>query len=197
MSSTNLDTRTKILTETWKLLEEQRGQNVHMSHIAKAVGISRQAVYLHFPSRTELIVETVRYVDEVKGLNDQLAQLATLTSATALLDATIEVWGNHIPEIYGLAKTMLQTRDTDEAMAAAWGSSMGCLRDACQAIIGALALEGRLIPHWSEEEATDMLSALLSFSNWEQLTVECSWEQTKYVEWMKVVAKQTFVTDYS
>ena len=193
MSSTNLDTRTKILTETWKLLEEQRGQNVHMSHIAKAVGISRQAVYLHFPSRTELIVETVRYVDEVNGLNDQLAQLATLTSAVELLDETIDVWCNYIPKIYGLAKTMLQTRDTDEAMAAAWDSSMGCLRDGCQAIVGALAHEGLLLPRWSQKEAIDMLGALLSFSNWEQLTVENKWEQTAYVEQMKFLSRQMFV----
>lgn len=193
MSSSKIETRNKILMETWKLLEEQRGQNVHMSHIAKAVGISRQAVYLHFPSRTELIVETVRYVDEVKGLNDQLAKLATLTSAVELLEATIDVWGNYIPEIYGLAKTMLQTRDTDEAMAAAWDNSMGCLRDACQAIIGALAHENCLVTQWTQKAAIEMLWALLSFSSWEQLTIECSWEQTEYIKWMKFVAKQTFV----
>ena len=193
MSSDQLDTRTKILTETWKLMEDQRGQNVHMSDIAKAVGISRQAVYLHFPSRTDLIVATVQYVDEVKGLNERIAQLQTITSAVELLDTTIDVWGNYIPEIYGLCKVMLKARDTDEAMAAGWENSMACLRDACEVIVAALTGEGLLAAGWQSDKAVDMLWALLSVNNWEQLTVECSWPQSEYIAWMKTVSKQIFV----
>ena len=48
MSSENLETREKIMRATWKLLEESGGSGVRMSDIAKAAGISRQAVYLHF-----------------------------------------------------------------------------------------------------------------------------------------------------
>jgi len=72
MSSKKTDTRTRILTATWHLMEQRRGQGVSMSDIAKAAGISRQALYLHFDSRTELMIATVHYVDEVKGLNERL-----------------------------------------------------------------------------------------------------------------------------
>ncbi len=37
-----------------------------------------------------------------------------------LLDRSVEVWGNYIPEIYGLAKALLIARETDDATAAAW-----------------------------------------------------------------------------
>jgi len=187
------DTRTRILTATWQLLEQQPGQDVHMRDIAKAVSISRQAIYLHFASRTELMIATMNYVDDVKGLQERLDQLKTATSAIELLEASIEVWGNYIPEIYGLAKAMLRTRDTDEAMAAAWNNSMGCLLDVCQEIIGALEHEGFLAPKWPRKEAIEMFYTMLSVNNWEQLTIDCGWSTPQYIDWMKTVSKRTFV----
>jgi AcrR family transcriptional regulator len=124
MSSEEVDTRTRILEATWQLLEQHHGQGVKMSDIARVAGISRQAVYLHFASRTELMIATMNYVDEVKGLNERLKRLETMTSGIELLDACVEIWCRYIPEIYGLAKAMLLTRETDEAMAAAWNNSM-------------------------------------------------------------------------
>jgi len=55
MSSNEKNTRTKILEATWKLMEDRRGQGVRMGDIAKAAGISRQAIYLHFDTRTALM----------------------------------------------------------------------------------------------------------------------------------------------
>ena len=94
MSSNEIDTRTRILEATWHLLEERRGQGVSMGDIAKEVGISRQAVYLHFASRTELMIATMNYVDEVKGLYERLEKLQSISSGTKLLEAFIDIWGN-------------------------------------------------------------------------------------------------------
>jgi AcrR family transcriptional regulator len=194
MSSEEIDTRTRILEATWQLLEQHHGQGVKMSDIARAARISRQAVYLHFASRTELMIATMNYVDEVKGLNDRLNRLETVTSGIELLDACVEIWCRYIPEIYGLAKAMLLTRDTDEAMAAAWNNSMGCLRDVCQQTIETLSQEGNLAAGWSTKEATDMFWTLISIQNWEQLTVECGWSTEEYITAMKTLLKRTFLT---
>jgi AcrR family transcriptional regulator len=188
-----IKTRNRILTETWHLLEQRPGQDVHMREIAKAAGISRQALYLHFASRTELLIATIHYVDEVKGLNERLKQFQAATNGIELLETCIEVWGNYIPEIYGLAKALLRTRDTDEAAAAAWDDCMGTLRDACRETIEALDSDGILAPGWSHNEATEMLWTILSVHNWEQLTIECGWSITQYVTWMKTLLKRTFV----
>ena len=193
MSSNEADTRTRILQATWQLLELHRGQGVNMKDIARAAGISRQAVYLHFASRTELMIATMNYVDEVKGLNDRLAQLESQTSGLALLEACIDIWCHYIPEIYGLAKAMLLTRDTDEAMAAAWNNSMGCLRDVCEQAIEMLAQEGRLASGWSTKDATDLFWTLISIQNWEQLTRECGWTTENYVSRIQMLVKQNFV----
>ncbi len=193
MSSNEIDTRTRILEATWQLLEARHGQGVSMSEIARAAGISRQAVYLHFSSRTELMIATTQYVDEIKGLNERLSQLDAAISGIELLDTCVEVWGYYIPEIYGIAKALLNIRETDEAAAAAWDGSMGCLRDVCRQIVEALEGDGMLASEWSHDDAVDMMYTLLSIQNWEQLTRESGWSTGQYVERMKMVMKRLFV----
>lgn len=193
MSSSESDTRTRILEATWKLMEQRRGQGVRMSDIAAAAGISRQAVYLHFESRTDLMIATTKYVDEVKGLNERLKAFQEVATGIELLETIVDVWGNYIPEIYGIAKALLSTRDTDEATAAAWNDSMGCLRDACREVIGALERDGMLAPEWSSGEATEMLWTLLSVHTWEQLTIECGWTNSQYLERQKTLLKRALV----
>lgn len=193
MSSTEKNTREKILDATWKLMEERRGLGVRMSDIAKAAGVSRQAIYLHFDTRTALMSATAIYVDEVKGLDARLQTVLSASSAVEALGLYVEVWGNYVPEIYGLAKALLAARDTDEAAAVAWDERMACLRDGCREIISELAEEGRLLPDWTHDEAVEMFWTILSFQTWEQLTVECGWSVDEYTRWMKMLLLKSFV----
>ncbi|OOZ38877.1 TetR family transcriptional regulator [Solemya pervernicosa gill symbiont] len=193
MSSEKPDTREQILQATWKLMEQRVGKSIGMSDVAKATGISRQAVYLHFSSRTELMIATSNYVDEVKGLNQRLSQFEKAKTGLEMMDACVEVWGEFMPEIYGIAKALLSTRDTDQATAAAWNNNMRCLRDYCRAAIDRLDDEGKLAPEWSREEATEIFWTLISINNWEQLTIECGWSNEKYIERMKALINRTLV----
>lgn len=195
MSSDLSDTKKRILEATWELMEQRRGQGVSMSDIANAVGISRQAVYLHFASRTELMIETTNYINEAKGLNERLTQFEAATTGIELLEACVDMWGNYIPEIYAMAKALIMTRETDEATAAAWNGCMSGLREACRETIEALANEGILAPVWSQQEAIEMFWTILSISNWEQLTIECGWSTEQYISWMKTLLKRTFVNN--
>lgn len=193
MSSKEIDTRTKILNATWQLMEQHPGKTVSMSQVAKASGISRQAVYLHFASRTELVIATSNYVDEIKGLDERLRKFKTAETGTERLESCVEIWGNYISEIYALAKALLATRDTDEAAAAAWNSNMQCLRELCKTTIETLEREGILAQEWSTNEATDLFLTMISINNWEQLTVECGWSTATYIDKMTSVLKRTFI----
>lgn len=193
MSSDEMDTKAQILQAAWQLMEQQPGKNVSMGDIAKAVGISRQAVYLHFTSRTDLLIATTHYVDEIKGLNQRLEKLQSAKTGVALLEMCVEIWGHYIPEIYGIAKALMMTRQVDEAAAAAWDDSMRCLRDVCEEIIDALARENLLAPKWKRDEAVEMLWTMISVNNWEQLTQECGWSTDRYVEMMKIVLNSALV----
>ena len=193
MTSKENNTRTQILDATWKLMEQHRGRGVRMTDIAKAAGISRQAVYLHFRSRTELMVETTHYVDELKGLGERIERFHMTTGGIARLVACIEIWANYIPEIYPLAKALLMTRDSDEASAEAWDDRMSALRSICENVIIALEQDDKLSPSWSKSEAIDMLWTILSIQNWEQLTIECGWSTEQYISWMKILLIRTLV----
>jgi len=195
MSSENLDTRSRILRAAWRLLEEDPGTPVSMSDIAKAAGISRQAVYLHFPKRSELLIETTRYIDQVKRVDDRLVASRTAKSGIERLDAFIEAWGNYIPEIYGVARALMAMQDTDEAAALAWGNRLQAVRHGCSAAVKAMKHDGDLMPGLSTKQATDILWTLLSVRNWEQLISECGWSQKRYVETMQRMARRLLVAD--
>ncbi|MDP6705128.1 MAG: TetR/AcrR family transcriptional regulator [Alphaproteobacteria bacterium] len=193
MSSNLNETRARILDAAWKLLEAGQGSGVRMSDIAKTAGISRQAVYLHFPTRAELLIAATLYVDEVKNVDARL--FASRTAATGLerLDAFIEAWGNYIPEVQGIAKALIAMQDTDEAARLAWAGRLKAVRDGCRGAVEALKKDGVLSPEQSVRQATDILWSMLSVQTWELLTRECGWSQRRYVKTMKELAKKLLV----
>ena len=181
MSSKEKDTRTRILQTTWELLESNPGHSLKMSEIATASGVSRQALYLHFDSRTELLIATTQYVDEVKGLDQRLQKLQLAKSGEEMLLTSIQIWGNYIPEIYSVSKALMVSKENDEAAAAAWKDIMGCLHDVCEQVIQTLDKENKLTPNLSQQSATDFFWTMISIQNWEQLTLECGWNQQQYI----------------
>ncbi len=187
------DTKARILDATWHLMEKYQGKGVSMSKIAKEIGVSRQALYLHFGSRVELMIATVQYVDDIKGLNERLKLFNNAKSGIEMLEACIDVWGNYIPEIYGLAKALFKTRDTDKDTNIVWNSCMTDLRDVCKKTIEELDKEKLLSTEWTQKEATEMFWTIISIQNWEQLTVECNWTNEQYIQRMKLLLKHTFI----
>lgn len=193
MSSKNRDTRGKILRAAWKLLEEGQGSEVRMSDIAKEAGVSRQAVYLHFPTRTDLLVATTLYIDEVKNADERLSATRSAQTGIERIDAFIEAWCNYIPEIYGVANALMIMGDTDEAAKSAWDGRLLAVREGCRAAVDALEQDGILSPDCSPDESTDILSALLSVRTWEHLTSGCGWSHQLYLEKIKVIVKHAIV----
>ncbi len=193
MSSENPETRTRILKATWKLLEANQGKGVRMSDIARKAGISRQAVYLHFPTRAELLIATTRYLDDIKGVDQRLASSRETAKGVERLDAFIDAWGNYIPEIHGIASALLAMKDTDEAAELAWNDRMQAVRHGCVAAINAINNAGNLAPGLPVKQATDILWTLLSVRNWEQLTQDCGQSQTQYLETVKRTAHRTLL----
>jgi len=195
MSSKELETRERILVATVGTLERHGGRGVRMGDIAKAAGISRQAVYLHFASRADLLVAATKHLDEVLDIDGRLAASRAATSGVERLALFIDCWGNYIPEIYGVAKALILAQDTDAAAAAAWKDRMLAMRDGCRAAIDALYSDAALATGWTPKEATDALWTMLLVPNWEHLTGECGWSTQQYVRCMKTVAKRTFVEE--
>jgi AcrR family transcriptional regulator len=193
MSSGDPETRKRILEKTWRLMERRRGQDVLISDIARAAGVSRQAVYLHFGSRAGLLIATVRYVDEVNHLNERIQGMNTAIHGVEVLNAFVDFWGNYIPEIYGIAKALLAVRDTDKDASAAWDDRMNVFYQGCRSVIDCLARDQSLASEWDPDQATDTLETMMSISAWENLTIERGWTPDEYISRMKLALRRMFV----
>lgn len=193
MSSGHPETRKKILEATWKLMEDGSGHAVRMSDIARAAGISRQALYLHFDARADLLIATTRYMDEVMGVEGRLAPSRDAASGPDRLRAFVAFAGGHWPNVQGVARALLAMRDTDPEAAQAWQDRMDAMREGCQAAIDMLAAEHRLADGWTAETATDLLCMMLSFESWDQLTRHYGWSSDDYSRHLQRQAEQTFI----
>jgi AcrR family transcriptional regulator len=174
-------------------MEERNGQGVRMSDVARAAGVSRQAVYDHFGSRADLMVATVRYGDTVLGLDERLSHYRAATGGTERLGAFVEFWGNYVPEIHGIARALLSARENDEAVAAAWDDRMRVVYEACRDIVERLHGAGALASGWSLDEAADVLWTMLSIRSWESLVLERGWLVSRYGGRMQELTKRAFV----
>ncbi|WP_460239681.1 TetR/AcrR family transcriptional regulator [Aurantivibrio plasticivorans] len=188
--NTELNTKEKILNATWELLASNQGNGVRMSDIAKQVGISRQALYLHFPTRTELLVATTRYMGDELNVDKRLAPSRAATDGLDRLEKYIVFWGEYVPEIYGVAKALMVMGATDEDAATAWNDRMVAMREGCKAAVDAMKRDGYLSESLKPKEATDILWTLLSVRNWEHFVLDCGWSKKHYISQVTTMAKQ-------
>lgn len=193
MSSEISETRENILKATIDALIKQGGKGVRMGDIAKASGISRQAVYLHFASRTELLVAATLHLDKLLDVDSRLRPSRTAATGEDRLEKFIAAWGAYVPEIYGVAKALMLAEATDEAAATAWQGRMVALKEGCDAAISMLEVDGRLSSVWTASDATDWLWALLQVPNWECLTQQCGWSHQKYTRHIQALAKKALM----
>lgn len=195
MSSPSPDTPTRILRSALALLEVPGAKLPTMSDIAKATGVSRQAVYLHYPSRTDLLIAATRYQDQQLNIDAALAPSRAAQTGRERLEAFVTAWADHIPKIYGVARALMAVTDTDAEAAAAWNMRMADLREGCAAAITALAQDSTLPPNMDQDQATDLLWTLLSIRNWENLTQKCGWDQDCYRTTIRALALATLAQD--
>lgn len=183
-----METRERILYETWRMLEARPGRSPRLEDIAKAAGVSRQAIYLHFGSRTELFIQTARYVDEHLNLLERMQDEVCNAPCEQAILAYVNWWANYIPDIHGLARALLALREEDEAAAAAWNDRMQAFHDGCLQIMQTITQADMLAPGWTMEQAADYLWALLSIDTWERLTIDRGWSKAQYIERMQLAA---------
>jgi len=194
VSSGNPETRVQILQAALRLLEQGGGATVRLSDIAKEAGVSRQALYLHFANRGDLLVAVTRYVDEVKGIDARLAESRAAANGLQRLDAYVAAWAGYIPEIHGTARALMAMQDTDAEARAAWEGRMAAVRDGFAAAVAALERDGKLRKGLGAEAATDLLGAMVTVQNWEDLVRARGWPQARYVAEMQRLARAA-VTD--
>lgn len=195
MSTDTLPTRDRILNACRTLLESELGTDTRMSDIAKAAGVSRQAVYLHFKNRADLLIAVTRFIDDVEDVDARLAASRSASGGLDRLEAFIDAWCGYIPVIYPVARALMRMAPTDDAAAAAWSDRMTAMRQGCQAALYALARDRVLRTDLNAEGCTDLLWTLLSVRNWEHLTQHCGWSHDQYLSEIKRIARLSFLDE--
>src|SRR5580704_1370991 len=165
-------TRARILDTAREIIEKQ-GAVPSMSALARAVGISRQALYLHFPDRTQLMLALV-------------ADAAGAIRAWAHMQA----WRN--PKIAALARALDETRHADPSASAAWADRMADRMRGAVSIIERLRAEGRLDPTWTPAEAAVLLWELTSFHVWDDLVNDAQIPPDRYIDIITALALSAF-----
>ncbi len=143
-----------------------------MADVARAAGISRQALYLHFGSRASLLVAVVRDMDEQDGIRTRCEKALTREEPVEAFGAFLRVWLRYAATIHPVASVLLASRRDDPDAAAAWNDRMGELHEGFLTAVRRLAAAGRLRPGLAVDVAADLAWAMTSVSVWEQLTAD-------------------------
>jgi AcrR family transcriptional regulator len=152
-----------------------------MSELARAVGISRQALYLHFPDRGSLLVALVARVDQDEELQVGVDAVEAARDAAGQIRAWVQMQSWRNPRIASFARALDQARHADHAVSEAWRDRTVNRMRGAVAIVNRLRDEGRLHPSWKIDEAAALLWELTSFRVWDDLVNEAELAPDRYV----------------
>ncbi|MDJ0946613.1 MAG: TetR/AcrR family transcriptional regulator [Kiloniellales bacterium] len=178
MSNLNRPERTRrdILDAAWDLVAE-RGAEVSLAEIAKAAGITRQSIYLHFGSRGGLLFELVRRTDERERIFQRFDEAMKTPEPAERLDRCLCVWFDFVSKIQPVALDLIRLRSRDEDAARAWNDRMQDLRRVLRHLVRGLRQEGALADFWTVPRATDYLWAGCSVQAWALLVKDRGWSE--------------------
>lgn len=182
--SSSRSSRIRILDAALSLLVERAGAEVTMADIAAAAGVSRQAVYLHFPDRAALLVALVRHADERRGVVDEIRKVTEAPSGAHAVAELVGLQARMNPTVWPLARALDGLRRTDEDAERSWRDRLENRLEGCRQIVGRLAAEGRLRPGLDPGIATDLLWTMTSLRTWEDLVLDRGWRPERYAEFL-------------
>ena len=166
------DTRTRLLDAARQLLEEDGPHGAGMEEIARAAGVSRQSVYLHFGSKTGLLLALVAHVDARRDVNELVDRLWTLPDALTALEAAADLAAATNPEVHRIALALDAARRWDTAFEPAWQDRTTHRLERYRRLVRWLKRDGFLGAGWRLEHATDFIWSLSSVQTYDQLVVE-------------------------
>ena len=175
-------TRERILQSAAKLIDATPGTVPSMSEVARASGISRQAVYLHFPDRASLLLDLVAHVDEREGLAGELGKVEAAPDGPAQMRAWVEMQARRNPSIAPLARALDASRHEDSPAATAWRDRTANRMRGATAIAERLRSEGHMHRSWTTAEAAALVWELASFRVWDDLVNEAGMPPERYTE---------------
>jgi AcrR family transcriptional regulator len=179
-------TRTQILEAARTIFEERGYYGAGLEAVAKRAGVSRQAIYLHFPSKVELLTALhlhifatdVVPVLERHPITDAMTALDALDAMIAVdVEVIAKVWRIH--EVLAMARW--QHPEVEETLRPREADRYGELLDrGCR-----LEREGALPPTIGAGTFADMLWGLINVGTYRSLVIERGWSLDQYRRWVR------------
>jgi AcrR family transcriptional regulator len=160
--SKSAETQQKILDSALSCAE--RTVDFTMADVAQKAGLSRQAVYLHFPDRAGLLSALLART----GAGQAPDGMDGAPSARAALTALVA----RLAETYPRTWPVVRASGGEVADAG--------LHAGCRVLAERFRSEGALAHHLSPSAATDLLAALLSLAMWKELVIGRGWDSARY-----------------
>jgi AcrR family transcriptional regulator len=179
--STEATTSDRILDAAWHLVGSEGAAAASMGRIAQAAGVSRQAVYLHFPSRAALLIAAARREDARAGFIREVVDARSLAPVDGLV-ALVRAWFRHIPRILPVARALMAAEAAGDEGGQAWRDRFDDLREAVRRAIERLEQTGQLAGGWSVDTAADWVWARIHITSWYHLVVERGWDADELLD---------------
>ncbi len=168
------------------MFEELGYNGAGLGAIAKMAGVSRQAIYLHFPSKAELLTALHLHIfatDVVPALErypitDAMTALGALDATIAVdVEVASKVWRIH----EALATARRQHPEVEETLRPREEERYAGLLD----IGRRLKREGALPPKIRVGTFADMLWGLINTGTYRSLVIERDWSLAQYRGWVR------------
>jgi AcrR family transcriptional regulator len=186
VSSSRPQTRIQILEAARAIFEEAGYYGAGLGAVAKKAGVSRQAIYLHFPSKVDLLTALHLHIFDT-DVDPALRRHPITDAMTGLeaLDATIAADVEIIERVWRIHESLTVARrqhpEVDQTLLAREAEHYDGLLDVGRR----LERDGALPATMPVELFTDMLWGLMNLGTYRHLVVERAWPLDRYRRWVR------------
>ena len=179
------ETRTQILEAARGMFEELGYYGAGLGAVATKAGVSRQAIYLHFPSKAELLTALHLHIfaTDVVPVLERHPVTDEMTALDAL-DAMIAVDVEVVSKVWRIHETLEMARrqhpEVDETLRPREEERYGELLDLGRQ----LKRERALPPNIRVGTFADVLWGLVSVGTYRSLVIERGWSLNQYRRWV-------------
>ena len=186
-------TREGLLASARSILEEQGFDALTMTAVADHAGVTRRAVYLHFPSRADLVAALFDHVARTEGLHESLARVWAAPDAAAALDE----WARHLARYHvrllAVDRAISRVENADPDAAAHRARVSAEKLGGCRRLVQRVQEEGALAQPWTVGAAADMIFALSTSDVVGGLVVERGWSPDRLARHLGLLLRSTFL----
>jgi AcrR family transcriptional regulator len=186
------DTRNQILEAVLGLLDEGDGDFTYERLAAKA-GVARQTIYSQFPERTDLLVAAVDHARVKFGADELAASVYDAATGRDALAALLDFHLAYTPQIMRPSRIVEGLRARSSQLSARFEQRPSGRRQIVRHVMQRLAAEGDLRDDWSVDEATDLLSALMTASFTSDLLEERRWTEAQLRDRLRTVVERSIL----